>query len=124
MARVVTLAGLAVLALALLLAWLALRPNRSRVDAGLAPEVWVAVGDGVHNSNTDMIAWQGDLLLVHDARPYHLGTPDSRLIVRRSADGRDWQTLATLRVAGKDIRDPKLAVIDGAFGEAFAARPA
>jgi len=113
MARVVTLAGLAVLALALLLAWLALRPNRSRVDAGLAPEVWVAVGDGVHNSNTDMIAWQGDLLLVHDARPYHLGTPDSRLIVRRSADGRDWQTLATLRVAGKDIRDPKLAVIDG-----------
>jgi hypothetical protein len=60
-----------------------------------------------------MIGWRGDLLLVHDARPHHLGTPASRLVVRRSADGRAWETLATLRVPGKDIRDPKLAAIGG-----------
>jgi hypothetical protein len=110
----VALALLCVLALlALAIGWLALRPNRSRVDAELAPELWVAVGDGVHNSNTDLIEWRGDLLLVHDARPYHLGTPASRLALRRSADGRDWQTLATLRLSGEDIRDPKLVEIGG-----------
>src|SRR5262245_25413543 len=60
-----------------------------------------------------MVLWRGDFLLVHDARPYHLGTPESRLVLRRSSDGRLWQTLARLQLAGKDIRDPKLAVIGG-----------
>ena len=32
-------------------------------------------------------------------------------MVRESADGRSWKTLATLRIEGKDIRDPKLTVI-------------
>jgi hypothetical protein len=104
-------AGLLGVAGPLLYWWL--RPNRAEVDPRLALEHWDAIADGVHNSNTDMIPWQGDLLLVHDARPYHLGTPDSRLVVRRSSDGRRWQELARLQVAGKDIRDPKLAVIGG-----------
>ena len=113
--RVALLVGLAgFLCLAAVLAWWWVRPNRAAVDPRLRLEHWAAVDDGTHNSNTDMIAWQGDLLLIHDARPYHLGTPESRLVVRRSADeGRSWSTLATLQVAGKDIRDPKLAVIDG-----------
>lgn len=105
-------AGLFLAAAALLLyAWL--RPNRAAVDPRLALEHWDAVADGEHNSNTDMIRWRDDFLLVHDARPYHLGTPDSRLVVRRSPDGRRWETLARLQVPGKDIRDPKLAVIGG-----------
>ncbi|HTY17027.1 MAG TPA: sialidase family protein [Myxococcota bacterium] len=87
--------------------------NHSEVDPRLELESWDVVADGRHNSNTDMILWRDELLLVHDARPYHLGTPESRLVVRRSKDGRDWETLASLAVAGKDIRDPKLAVIGG-----------
>lgn len=104
-------AGLLVLTALLVYAWL--RPNRAAVDPRLALEHWDAVSDGEHNSNTDMILWQDDFLLVHDARPYHLGTPDSRLVVRRSPDARRWETLARLHVPGKDIRDPKLAVIGG-----------
>jgi hypothetical protein len=92
-------------------AWIA--PNRAEVDPRLGVESWPIVADGLHNSNTDMILWQGDFLLVHDARPYHLGTPDARLVVRRSSDGRRFETQATLQVSGKDIRDPKLAVIGG-----------
>jgi hypothetical protein len=103
--------GCAGLVALLLHAWL--RANRAEVDPRLALEHWDAVADGEHNSNTDMILWRDDLLLVHDARPYHLGTPKSRLVVRRSSDGRRWDTLATLRFPGKDIRDPKLAVIGG-----------
>jgi hypothetical protein len=95
------------------LAWLGLRPNRAQVDPRLRLEHWEVVADGEHNSNTDMIRWHEDLLLVHAASPYHLGTPRSRLLVKRSADGRRWETLARLQIPGHDIRDPKLAVVDG-----------
>lgn len=111
--RIAWIAGLLAVGLALAVAWAALRPNRSVVDPRLGLRHRAIVSDGVHNSNTDMIEWQGQLLLVHDARPYHLGTPESRLVVRRSSDGHDWDTLATLRVEGKDIRDPKFAIIGG-----------
>jgi hypothetical protein len=96
-----------------LVLWLWLRPNRAELDPRLALEHWDVVADGVHNSNTDMIRWRGGFLLVHDARPYHLGTPESQLVVRLSPDGRHFETLARLPVAGRDIRDPKLAVIGG-----------
>lgn len=95
------------------LAWLWFRPNRAEVDVRLRLEHWDAVADGLHNSNTDMILWQGDFLLVHDARPYHFGSPRARLVIRRSRDGRRFEELARLSVPGRDIRDPKLAVIGG-----------
>ena len=90
-----------------------LRPNRAEIDPRLSLEHWAAVADGLHNSNTDLILWQGDFLLVHDARPYHFGSPDARLVLRRSHDGREWTELARFQVPGKDIRDPKLAIIGG-----------
>jgi hypothetical protein len=96
---------------ALAIAWLWLRPNRAEVDPRLRLESWVVVADGEHNSNTDLILWRGDFLLVHAASPWHLGTPRSRLLVKRSRDGHTWETLARLQVPGWDIRDPKLAAI-------------
>jgi hypothetical protein len=105
---------LGVLALLLVgLAWLWFRPNRAEVDPRLQLEHWDVVADGLHNSNTDMILWRGDFLLVHDARPYHFGSPEARLVLRRSTDGRRWEELARFQVPGKDIRDPKLALIGG-----------
>ena len=101
----------AIALLGLLYLWL--RPNRAEIDPRLALEVWDAVADGLHNSNTDLIVWQGDFWLAHDARPYHFGSPDARLVVRRSRDGRHWEEMRRFQVPGKDIRDPKLAVIDG-----------
>lgn len=94
-------------------AWLGWRPNRAEIAPGLELEHWDIVADGRHNSNTDLIEWQGDFLLVHDERPYHFGSPEARLVVRRSRDGRSFEELARLAAPGKDIRDPKLAVIDG-----------
>jgi hypothetical protein len=93
--------------------WLWLRPNRAQVDPRLRLEGWSVVSDGAHNSNTDMIEWRGDLLLVHAASPWHLGSKRSRLLVKRSRDGRSWETLATLRAEGRDIRDPKLLEMNG-----------
>lgn len=94
-------------------AYLWFRPNAAEIDPRLQLEHWDVVADGRHNSNTDMILWHGDFLLIHDTRPFHLGSPDARLVVRRSRDGRAWEELARLQVPGKDIRDPKFAVIGG-----------
>ncbi|HKJ24633.1 MAG TPA: sialidase family protein [Myxococcota bacterium] len=102
----------ALLGVVVLYSWL--RPNRAEVDPALRIEHWPIVSDGQHNSNTDMIAWRDGFLLVHATSPWHLGSTRSRLLVKHSSDdGRSWETLARLGVPGHDIRDPKLAVIDG-----------
>jgi hypothetical protein len=103
-------------AFAALAAWWALRPNRARVAPALGLASWDLVADGEHNSNTDLIRWRGRWLLVHAASPYHMGTPRSRLLVRRCDDaepgpGSRWETLAELRVPGSDVRDPILAPV-------------
>lgn len=103
--------GIGFMAAALL--YLGLRPNTAQVEPALRLESWDVVADGEHNSNTDMILWRDDLLLVHAASPWHLGSTRSRLLVKRSTDGRRWETLATLQIPGHDVRDPKLAVIGG-----------
>jgi hypothetical protein len=79
-------AGVVLLAAALVYSWA--RPNRAQVDPRLGLESWQIVADGGHNSNTDMILWRGQFLLVHAASPFHLGTTRSRLLVKRSRDGR------------------------------------
>src|SRR5512134_1308134 len=102
--------------LAALLAWFLLRANRAEVDARLGLESWDLVADGEHNSNTDLVLWRGRWLLVHAASPYHMGTPRSRLVVRRCVDavpgpGSRWEVLAELRVPSSDIRDPIFAPV-------------
>jgi hypothetical protein len=51
--------GTLLILLALLLGYGYLRPNRAHVVDALELEHWVAVSDGAHNSNTDLIYWQG-----------------------------------------------------------------
>jgi len=99
------------LLIALAGAYALLRPNRAQLASTLEIESWDVVSDGEHNSNTDMIFWRDHFWLVHAASPYHLGTPESRLVIRRSSDAHSWETMAILQVAGKDIRDPKFAPI-------------
>ncbi|HVP28752.1 MAG TPA: hypothetical protein VMW35_06280 [Myxococcota bacterium] len=100
---------LVVLALTLLWAWR--RPNRSRVDPRLDLETWQVVGDGLHNSNTDLVHWHGAFWLVHAASPWHLGSKQCRLVIRRSDDGRVFSWASELTMPGQDIRDPKLVPI-------------
>ena len=90
--------------------WL-LRPNGSRVDPALAVEVWPAVQDGQHNSNTHLIYWRDAFYLVHARSRFHMGNDASRLVVRRSADARAWEEIAVLDMPDADIRDPKFAPI-------------
>jgi hypothetical protein len=114
----VSLLGMLALASAFVVAWWALRANRAEVDGRLGVVSWPLVADGEHNSNTDLIRFRSAWLLVHAASPYHMGTPRSRLVVRRCTDAAPrpdsrWEPIAELRVPGSDIRDPIFAEIDG-----------
>jgi hypothetical protein len=105
------LGGLA-LALALLIGYIYLRPNRARVDTSTVVESWDVANDEMHNSNTDLIEWQGQFYAAYVSSPYHFGNDASVLHVKRSADlGRTWQQVETFNPPGEDIRDPKFAII-------------
>jgi hypothetical protein len=102
----------AVLATALVVVtYWSLRPNRARIDPSLEPEHWVAVRDGMHNSNTDLAYWRGHYYLIHASSPWHLASSSCRLILWRSRDARVWERVRDFRGTETDIRDPKLAAI-------------
>lgn len=88
-----------------------LRPNAARVDRQVVQEVWPAVADGKHNSNTDLTFWRGGFYLVHQASRYHMGHPGSRLLLWRSADARRWERVAEFKAPAGEYRDPKFAAI-------------
>lgn len=94
-----------------LFAWWLLRPNTAQIDARLPMEHWPVVSDGMHNSNTDMIHWRGHFYLIHASSPWHLGSAKCQLLLWRSRDARDWESVRSFSVPGEDIRDPKFAII-------------
>jgi hypothetical protein len=100
-----------VLLLALMIAYWAVRPNRSQVSEDLIWQAWDVVSDDSHNSNTDMIFWRDQFYLVYASSPFHFASDESKLHVLRSPNTRQWLPLATFDPPGEDIRDPKFAVI-------------
>jgi hypothetical protein len=70
------------------------------------------VEDGLHNAFTDLIVWQGSLWLVYVSSPSHFANTKSRIVLLHSVDGQVWQAVARFG-NGEDIRDPKLAVVNG-----------
>ena len=106
------LLGALLLAVLVLLGYWYLRPNRAQVDQGVIIETWDIANDNQHNSNTDMIEWQGQFYLAYVSSPYHFGNDTSVMHIKRSNDlGRTWEELSTFNPENDDIRDPKFAVI-------------
>jgi hypothetical protein len=88
-----------------------LRQNRAFINPGLELDTWDVVADGAHNSNTDLIHFRGCFYLAHQTSPWHFGSEESRLVVRRSADARQWEKVVEFEAPGEELRDPKFAVI-------------
>ncbi|MFX1449416.1 MAG: hypothetical protein ACFFCM_01155 [Promethearchaeota archaeon] len=99
--------------LGMIIYWLT-RPNTSEINYSLGMEYWIAMGLEIeghsHNSNTDMIFWNGSFYLVHQNSPYHLTSKQSKLIIWRSSDAISWE-LVKIIYLHEDIRDPKFAII-------------
>lgn len=107
---ILALMGLGILSI--MVFWF-LRPNRSELDPALGAEIWPVVSDGFHNSNTHLIHWHGDFYLVYARSRFHMGNDNSRLVILRSANARNWEEVAVLDMPDADIRDPKFAAVDG-----------
>ena len=110
--------GLLILALVLaavipILYWRYRSPSDIHVAESLNLEVWTAVPPDAHHSNTDLIKYKGKYLLAHATSPWHFASPKCKLVIRSSEDGKQWTVLSEIHVPGEDVRDPKLAVIDG-----------
>ncbi len=103
--------GLLILLIILFIGISFVRPNHSTVADGLGVEVWPAVSDGRHNSNTDLVFFRDAFWLIHASAPWHFASETTRLILWKSADARTWEKVAEFQSPGEDIRDPKLAVI-------------
>lgn len=95
----------------LLLAYWRFRPNASVVAPTLRLEHWVAVGDRMHNSNTDLVFYRDRFYLIHASSPWHFGSERCVLVLWRSPDARAWERVTEMRFPGQDIRDPKFAVM-------------
>lgn len=93
------------------LAYWLLRPRAAGVDAEVVRETWDVVADGAHNSNTDLIHWNGQFLLCHQTSPYHMGSRRSRLLLWRSSDARAWEKVTEFKPERGEYRDPKFAAI-------------
>ena len=100
------------LTIILLFGYWYVRPNRAQVNQDVVLETWDIANDGQHNSNTDMIRWQGQFYSSYVSSPYHFGNDASVMHIKRSSDmGRTWEELSTFNPENDDIRDPKFAVI-------------
>ena len=76
-------------------------------------KTWVVTDDGKHNAFTDLLFWHGVFWLVYVSSPSHFASKKSRLVLLRSSDAQNWHEVQKFDGGGEDIRDPKLAVIQG-----------
>ena len=72
----------------------------------------ILTSDGRHNGFPDLIFWQGYFYLAFRSARSHIAQ-DSCIKVLRSSDAENWELLAKLELHEEDIRDPKLASIQG-----------
>lgn len=96
--------------------WQLRTPPSFDVDPVLKLETWTAVppGDNIrtqHNANTDLIFYDGYFYLIHAQSKWHLEDKNGALLVKRSIDAREWETVAKITVPDTDVRDPKFAII-------------
>lgn len=99
------------LVLSIVLYWI-FRRNRDLVLPGLRIEVAEIVKDNSHNAFTDLSWWKGRFYLVYIASPSHFANRKSKLVILSSSEFSEWHEICRLQCEGKDIRDPKIVVID------------
>ena len=86
----------------------------STTDSYLSPAVTVW-HDGQHNSDGDVVAFNGTFYAAFRHAPSFAAAPSSVVIVRSTDSGQSWSKSAELNLDGSDLREPKLAVFGNAL---------
>lgn len=68
--------------------------------------------DAPHSAFTDLVRHGEEWVCVFREGAGHV-SPDGSIRVLGSGDGKDWRTLARVRMEGVDLRDPKVSVAPG-----------
>jgi hypothetical protein len=79
----------------------------------LEMKTWVVADDGKHNAFTDLLFWRDSFWLIYVSSPSHFKSKESRLVLLRSSDAHNWREVKRFDGNGEDIRDPKLAIVQG-----------
>jgi len=103
--------GMLALFVEALLIYFMVRPNTAEINPDLEYEIWDVESDYTHNAFTDMVYFEGNFYLTFRSAAHHSPVDDSIIVILKSEDAEDWKTVEKFAVAGKDIRDPKMAVI-------------
>lgn len=88
------------------------RTNDANVNPGLQIEFWNAVNADGHNFNTDLLFLNNYFYLIYQHSATHFFDGDSRLVLLRSKDCRNWEKISEIKYEGIEFRDPKLAFIN------------
>jgi hypothetical protein len=93
------------------------KPPSFETDPVLKLENWIAVPPGddpakLHNSNTDLIFFDGSFFLAYQQGKWHLEDKNGALLIARSNDAVYWEEMARITVPDTDVRDPKFALIN------------
>jgi len=75
-----------------------------------APEVTKIWDAGAHNAFTDLIRYQNRLFCAFREAAKHQVSPDGKIRVLASTDGRQWSSAALLASDLGDLRDPHLSI--------------
>lgn len=75
-----------------------------------APEVAKIWDAGAHNAFTDLIRYQSRLFCAFREAAKHQVSPDGKIRVLASTDGRQWSSAALLSSSLGDLRDPHLSI--------------
>jgi hypothetical protein len=106
------LLGLVFSVIIIILYWRFRSPWKLEIPVALNQERWTIVPPDTHHSNTDLIKFGEQFLLVHATSPWHFASKKCRLVIRSSPDARTWRIVHEITLPGEDVRDPKFAVIN------------
>lgn len=70
-------------------------------------KIW---GQAPHSAFTDLIRYKNAFYCAFREGPDHVSGPSGTARVLKSADGKNWESIASFKLENLDIRDPKLSV--------------
>jgi hypothetical protein len=87
--------------------------SKKATDAPFAPQVTKIWDTAPHSAFTSLIRFNNAFYCCFREASKHVGGTDGKIRIIRSADGKQWESVALLEKATIDLRDPMLSITPG-----------
>lgn len=85
----------------------ATKKNLSNADQIEYQRIW---SEAPHSAFTDLVRYKDNFYCAFREAPGHVSGPKGTARVIKSADGKNWKSVANFKMEGLDLRDPKLSI--------------